>query len=537
MSTRSKNKNSGKGRGSGNRLLIFDTTLRDGEQSPGVSLNLKEKLMLAKALVKLGVDVIEAGFPISSPGDFEGVQAVAREIKGVTIAALARCVEKDISTAGRAIEDAADPLIHVFLATSKLHRQHKLRRARREILKLAVKGVKQAKSLCAKVEFSPEDASRTEADFLAEVVEAVIDAGATVVNIPDTVGYTVPEEFFDVISGLRENVPNINDAIISVHCHNDLGMATSNSLAAVAAGARQVECTVNGIGERAGNCAMEELVMALKTRRDFFGKINTGIKTRFLAPTSRMVSNVTGMVVQRNKAIVGENAFAHSSGIHQDGVLKQRNTYEIMDPRDVGVAESQLVLDKHSGRHALKSRASKLGYDLSSDDLNDLFVRFKELADKKHEIYDADLEALLESEASEAPKVYELLNLSVTAGTDVVPTATVTLKHEESVLRDAACGDGPVDAIYKAMERLTGYSGKLEDYGLRAVSRGKDALGEVTLTVDFGGIKVHGRGVSTDVVEASGRAYLEAINRIAGKGSVSAPGKAGGRASVCKRKK
>jgi 2-isopropylmalate synthase len=506
-----------KSRGRRDRVYIFDTTLRDGEQSPGVSLNLKEKLTIAGALVKLGVDVIEAGFPISSPGDFEGVEAVAGEVKGVTVAGLARCVDKDISTAWKAIRGAQDPLIHVFLATSKLHREHKLRRAREEILKLAVKGVKLAKSMCPKVEFSPEDASRTEPDFLAEVVSAVIEAGATVVNIPDTVGYTVPDEFYRVIAGLRERVPNIDEAVISVHCHNDLGLAVANSLAAVAGGARQVECTVNGIGERAGNAAMEEVVMALKTRRDFFGKFRTGINTRCIASTSRLISHHTGMSVQRNKAIVGENAFAHSSGIHQDGVLKQRTTYEIMNPRDVGVSDSLLVLDKHSGRHALKSRATKLGFDLGKKELDELFVRFKELADKKNEIYDSDLEALIEAEIAEAPKIYELVDLSVTAGTSVIPTATVTLRHEGGQMRDAAVGDGPVDAIYRAMERLTGYSGKLLDYGLRAVTRGKDAMGEVTLTADFGGVVVQGRGISTDIVEASGLAFLEAINRIAAK--------------------
>ncbi len=509
--------------GRADRVYIFDTTLRDGEQSPGVSLNIKEKLTLAGALVKLGVDVIEAGFPISSPGDFEGARAVAEEVEGVTVAGLARCVEKDITRAWEAVRRAQDPLVHVFLATSKLHREHKLHRARREILRLAVKGVETARSMCKKVEFSPEDASRTELDFLSEVVEAVISAGATIVNIPDTVGYTVPGEFSRVIGHLAANVPNINKAVISVHCHNDLGLATANSLAAVAAGARQVECTVNCIGERAGNAALEEVVMALATRRDFFGRYKTNVNTRQIAATSRLVASVTSMPVQRNKSIVGENAFAHSSGVHQDGVLKERSTYEIIDPQDVGVTESAIILDKHSGRHALKSRAARLGYSLAKAELDDLFVRFKELADKKHEVYDADLEALLESEVSEAPRVYELVNLSVTAGTSVVPTAAVTLRHEKQLLRDAACGDGPVDAIYKAMERLTGLSGKLLDYGLRAVSRGKDAMGEVTLTVDFGGLTVHGRGLSTDIVEASGRAYLEAINRAAARGRGKAP--------------
>jgi len=524
------------GRRRDDRVFIFDTTLRDGEQSPGVSLNLKEKLTLANALVKLGVDVIEAGFPVASPGDFEGVQAVAGEIKNATVAALARCVEKDIVTAGEAVKRARDPLIHVFLATSKLHREFKLRRAREEILRLAVKSVKLARSMCRKVEFSPEDASRTEPDFLAEVVGAVIEAGATVVNIPDTVGYTVPDEFHRVISGLKRDVPNIDEAIISVHCHNDLGLAVANSLAAVSAGARQVECTVNGIGERAGNAAMEEVVMALTTRRDFFGKYRTGINARQITATSRLVASHTGMPVQRNKAIVGENAFAHSSGIHQDGVLKRRDTYEIIDPADVGVSESLLVLDKHSGRHALKSRAAKLGYDLNRTELDELFVRFKELADKKNEIYDSDLEALIEAEITEAPRVYELEDLSVTAGTSVVPTATVTLLHEGRQMRDAAVGDGPVDAIYKAMERLTGYSVKLLDYGLRAVTRGKDAMGEVTLTADFEGVVVQGRGVSTDIVEASGKAFLEAINRAAAKRSAKTGKKRRGRKTTRRKR-
>ena len=511
------------------RLIIFDTTLRDGEQSPGVSLNLKEKVMIARALAKLGVDVIEAGFPISSPGDFEGVRAVAEEVGGVSVCAMARCVEKDIARAGEAVRHAQRPRIHVFLATSKIHRQFKLRKAEAEILRLAVEGVRQARALCRDVEFSPEDASRTEPQFLAEVVQAVIAAGAGTVNIPDTVGYAMPKEFGELISYLVRNVPRIGRAVISVHCHNDLGLATANSLAAVAAGARQVECTVNGIGERAGNAALEEVVMSLATRADFFGRFATGIKSRNLFQTSRLISNLTGMSVQRNKAIVGDNAFAHSSGIHQDGVLKERSTYEIMRPQDVGVAESLLVLDKHSGRHALRARLAKLGYALATDELDDLFVRFKELADKKREVYDADLEALLESRVGHTAGTFQLDHLSVTAGTSVVPTATVRLRRGKEVLQDAACGDGPVDAVYKAMERLTGVSGKLVDYQIRAVSRGKEALGEAMISVQFGDAVIHGRGVSTDIIEASGRAYLETINRAMARGSARARkgGKAG----------
>jgi 2-isopropylmalate synthase len=500
------------------RIIIFDTTLRDGEQSPGVSLNLKEKVMIARALEKLGVDVIEAGFPISSPGDFEGVRAVAGEISGAAVCGLARCVEKDITRAWEAVRRAAKPRIHVFLATSKIHRQFKLRRAEEEITRLAVESVRLARSLCRDVEFSPEDASRTEPQFLAEVVEAAIAAGASTVNIPDTVGYAMPAEFGKLIGYLVRNVPNIGQAAISVHCHNDLGLATANSLAAVAAGARQVECTVNGIGERAGNAALEEVVMGLATRADFYGKVLTGIKSRNIFPTSRLVSNLTGMNVQRNKAIVGDNAFAHSSGIHQDGILKERSCYEIMRPEDVGVAESLLILDKHSGRHALKARIAKLGYTLSAGELDALFVRFKELADKKREIYDADLEALLEDRVGASPSVYQLEHLSVTAGTSVVPTATIRLRRGKEILQDAACGDGPVDAVYKAMERLTGTAGKLLDYQLRAVSRGKEALGEVMVAVEFRGVVLNGRGVSTDIIEASGRAYLEAINRAIARG-------------------
>ncbi|HOX04971.1 MAG TPA: 2-isopropylmalate synthase [Planctomycetota bacterium] len=511
------------------RIIIFDTTLRDGEQSPGVSLNIKEKVMIARALAKLGVDAIEAGFPVSSPGDFEGVSAVAGEIGGVTVCGLARCVEKDITRAWEALKRAEKPRIHVFLATSKIHRQFKLRKAEEEIIRLAVEGVKLARSLCRDVEFSPEDASRTEPQFLAEVVEAVIAAGASTVNIPDTVGYAMPAEFGRLIAHLVANVPNIGKAAISVHCHNDLGLATANSLAAVAAGARQVECTINGIGERAGNAALEEVVMGLATRADFFGRIRTGINSRSIFQISRLVSSLTGMPVQRNKSIVGENAFAHSSGIHQDGVLKERSTYEIIRPQDVGVAESQLILDKHSGRHALKVRVAKLGYELSAEELDALFARFKELADKKREVYDADLEALLEDRVGAAPSIFQLEHLSVTAGTSVVPTATIRLRRDKEVLQDAACGDGPVDAVYKAMERLTGTSGKLLDYQLRAVTRGTEAMGEVMLAVQFGTVTVNGRGVSTDIIEASGRAYLEAINRSlargAGKGGTAGGGK------------
>jgi len=506
-----------------NRILVFDTTLRDGEQCPGASMNLREKLEVARQLARLNVDIIEAGFPVISDGDFASVQTIAREVKGPVIAGLARCMPKDIDAAGAALKPAGKRArIHVFLATSKIHREFKLHKAQDEIIRLAVEGVKRARSYVDNVEFSPEDASRTEPDFLVTVCKAVVAAGAGTVNIPDTVGYAVPDEFAALIRRLYESVPEFQSgkAIISVHCHNDLGLAVANSLAAIRAGARQVECTINGIGERAGNASLEEIVMALRTRRDFFAGFETGINTREIVKTSRLVSRMSGLIVQRNKAIVGENAFAHSAGIHQDGILKKRETYEIMNPEDVGWGKSELPLTKHSGRAAVAARLKHLGFRLADQEINALFARFKEIGDKKKFVYDEDLVFLVEGQMASAPEVWALDYLSVSSGNHTVPTATVRLrkvtgkKEKAEFVQDAALGDGPVDAALKAIDRITRTNGRLMDYSLRAVSQGQDAVGEVTIKVDFGrGELVTGKGASTDVIEASARAYLNAVNR------------------------
>jgi 2-isopropylmalate synthase len=508
------------------QIVIFDTTLRDGEQCPGASMNLREKLEVARQLARLKVDVIEAGFPVISHGDFEAVQAIAREIKGPVICGLARCVPKDIDAAGAAVKPAGKRgRIHVFLATSKIHREFKLGKAQGEILRLAVDGVKRAKSFVENVEFSPEDASRTEPDFLVDVCKAVVKAGATTVNIPDTVGWAVPDQFTALIQHLRDSVAEFQSgkAVISVHCHNDLGLAVANSLAAVRAGARQVECTVNGIGERAGNASLEEIVMAIKTRKDFFDGVACSVNTREIVKSSRLVSRMSGLVVQRSKAIVGENAFAHSSGIHQDGILKKRETYEIMDPREVGWRQTELPLTKHSGRAALKVRLKHLGFKMNEEDVAAIFARFKEIGDKKKFVYDDDLTALVEGHITEVPETWSLDYLGVTSGNQAVPTATVRLKkirgRKTDSFQDAGIGDGPVDAALRAMDRITKTRGKLIDYQLRAVSQGKDALGEVTIKADFGdGELVTGKGASTDVIEASARAYLNAVNRFLGNG-------------------
>ncbi len=412
------------------RVLIFDTTLRDGEQSPGCSMTQPEKLRVARALAELGVDIIEAGFPVASRGDWESVNAIAREIQGPTIAGLARCNKDDIETAWRAVRDAKRPRLHVFLATSAIHRQYKLNMAKEEIIRTAVEGVRMARALCDDVEFSPEDASRTELEFLAEVVEAVVDAGATTVNIPDTVGYTVPEEFHDVFAYLKRNVRGIDRIVLSVHCHDDLGMAVANSLAAVRAGARQVECTINGIGERAGNCSLEEVVMALKTRESFFG-LRTGVQTTRLYPTSRIVSQITGMPVPRNKAVIGENAFAHESGIHQHGMLRHHSTYEIMRPQDVGLSRTSLVLGKHSGRHALRERVKELGFEIDESEFGRVFEEFKALADKKKELFDGDIEALVMRAESGAPGPWLLEAVEVSTRSHAAATALVRLKNRD----------------------------------------------------------------------------------------------------------
>ena len=497
------------------RVLIFDTTLRDGEQSPGASMNLAEKLEIAYALRTLGVDVIEAGFPAASPGDFEAVTSVARHVEGPIICGLARCNRPDIERAWDAVRDAASKRVHVFLATSAIHREFKLQMAKEEIVKMVRDGVRYARDLCEDVEFSPEDAARTELDFLAEVVERAIDSGATTINIPDTVGYAMPNAFAEAFRHLKKTVRGIERARLSVHCHNDLGLAVANSLAAVAEGARQIECTVNGIGERAGNTPMEEVVMALKTRRDYF-KLDTNIDTKRLYPTSRLVSNITGLRVARNKAIVGQNAFAHEAGIHQHGMLMHRETYEIMQPEEVGYTQSDLILGKHSGRHAVRHRIKELGYHLDEIQLNRVFDEFKTLADKKKELYDADIEALVRGEMWASPDLsWTLVSFHTSAGTGTLPTAAVCLQHVDGhTVKQAVCGDGPVDAVFKAMERVTGISPTVRDYQVRSVTTGEDAQGEAILEVEYDGRIYRGRAVSTDVIEASARAFLSLINRI-----------------------
>jgi 2-isopropylmalate synthase len=498
---------------SDNRLIIFDTTLRDGEQSPGASMNLAEKLEIAHALNELGVDIIEAGFPIASPGDFEAVQTIAQQLHGPVICGLARCNDADIDRAWEALKDAPKPRIHVFLATSAIHREYKLHMAKEEIIRRAVEGVSRAKGYLDDVEFSPEDAARTELDFLAEVVERVIEAGATTINIPDTVGYAVPEQYAAAIRHLKQNVRGIDKIVISVHCHNDLGMAVANSLAALKEGARQVECTINGIGERAGNSALEEIVMAVHTRGDYFG-VNTTINTRRLLPTSRLVSRVTGLQVQRNKAIVGQNAFAHEAGIHQDGMLKHAQTYEIMRPEDVGLQQTELVLGKHSGRHALRQRIRDLGYHLDDQQLLQVFEAFKTLADRKKTIYDADVEALAESVLHSGPAVWTLEAVTCNGGSGTVPSAAVVLWHKDGTIhRDACTGDGPIDAVFKSIERITGIDLKLRDYVVRSVSADEDAQGETQVEAEHEGRILRGRGVSTDIIEASALAFLQVINR------------------------
>ena len=496
-----------------NRVLIFDTTLRDGEQSPGCSMTQPEKLRVAKALAELGVDVIEAGFPIASKGDWEAVNRVACEVRGPIIAGLARCNRDDIDAAWRALKDAARPRIHVFLATSAIHREHKLNMAKEQIVETAIEGVTFARSLCTDVEFSPEDASRTELEFLAQVVEAAIEAGATTINIPDTVGYAVPDEFYEVFSYLTRNVRNVGEAVLSVHCHNDLGMAVANSLAAVRAGARQIECTINGIGERAGNCSLEEAVMAITTRENVLG-VNTGIHTTRLFPTSRLVSQITGMPIPRNKAIVGENAFAHEAGIHQHGMLKHHSTYEIMRPQDVGLSRTNLVLGKHSGRHAFRERVKELGFDVSDGELNQLFDTFKALADRKKELFDGDIEALVMRSEHEAGP-WSLQSLSVATHDTQPARVTVRLAHTDGrVVTHTQAADGPVDAVVKAIDHATGIHVQLRKFEVRSVTVGEDAQGEALLTVEHNGRSYRGAGISTNILESAARAYLEVINRI-----------------------
>ncbi len=495
------------------RIVIFDTTLRDGEQSPGASMNLEEKLEVARQLARLGVDVIEAGFPITSQGDFDAVRLIATKVAGPTIAGLCRTLPADIDRAAEALRPAKKARLHTFIATSDIHLEHKLRKSRDQVLEMAVAGVKRARNYTDDVEFSAEDAGRTDPDYLCQVVEAVIDAGATTVNIPDTVGYTVPHEFASLIRTLRERVPNINKCVLSVHCHNDLGLAVANSLAAVLAGAGQVECTINGIGERAGNAALEEVVMALNTRASLF-QAETGINTREIYRTSRLVTDVTGIPVQPNKAVVGSNAFAHEAGIHQHGVMQERATYEIMAAESVGVAESRLVLGKHSGRHAFEKRLRELGFELSREDLDRAFARFKDLADKKKEVFDADLESIVADEVHAVPEEYSLEYMTVVAGLEGYPTATIRVRRGQSELVDAGLGVGTIDAVYKTIDKVVQVPHELVEYSVKSVTGGTDALAEVTVKIGAESRIYTGRGASLDVVEASAKAYLQAINKL-----------------------
>ncbi len=495
------------------RVYIFDTTLRDGEQAPGASLNTEEKIKIALQLERLGVDIIEAGFPVSSPGDFEAVHKIAGILKKSTVAGLARAIRKDVEAAGRAIRPARHGRIHTFISSSDIHLQHQFHMSRKQALRAAVDAVRLARKFTDDVEFSAMDASRSNTDYLCEMIEAVIRHGARTVNIPDTVGYSVPEEFGRLIRSLKNNVPNIDKAVISVHCHNDLGLAVANSIAAVENGARQVECTVNGIGERAGNASMEEIVMILRTRPDKFAYA-TNIDTRQIYKASRLISTLTGFMIQPNKAIVGSNAFSHESGIHQDGMLKHRKTYEIMTPESIGIPASRLIMGKHSGRHAFGRRLEDLGFRVDDAKIQELFARFKELADKKKYVYDEDIEALAEERLHMSREAYHLAYLHTSAGTSTVPTATLRLRKGEVEYQEAATGDGPVDAVFNAIDRVIGMKVRVENYSLKALTQGRDAQGEVAMTLSINGDEVHGRGVSTDIIEASAKAYLNGVNKL-----------------------
>lgn len=511
------------------RIIFFDTTLRDGEQSPGATLNVEQKLLIAQQLARLGVDIIEAGFPFASKGDFHAVQEIAKLVgteSGPTICGLARATKADIDAAAEAVKPAAKGRIHTFLATSDIHLKYKLRKSREEVLAIVPEMVAYAKSKIDDIEFSPEDAGRSDPEFLYQVLEAAIAAGATTVNIPDTVGYLTPSEFGTLIKGIKDNVPNIDRAIISVHGHNDLGLAVANFLEAAKNGARQMECTINGIGERAGNAALEELVMALHVRRSYFNiflgrpEASTtplcNIDTKQIYKTSRLVSNLTGMLVQPNKAIVGANAFAHESGIHQDGVLKNRLTYEIMDAQSIGLTDNLIVLGKLSGRNALSSRLKELGFELSEQELNAAFIRFKEVADKKREISDRDLEAIVNDEIRHAPEAFKLDHVQVSCGDRAIPTATITvIMPDGQEVTDASVGTGPVDAIYKAINRIVNVPNNLIEYSVQSVTAGIDALGEVTIRLKHPDVGTFsGHSANTDVIVASARAYLNALNKL-----------------------
>lgn len=494
------------------KIRIFDTTLRDGEQSPGASMNVEEKIQLAKQLVRLGVDVIEAGFPIASPGDFDAVKRIAEEVPGATIAGLARAREEDISRAWDAVKGAERSCIHTFHSTSDIHLKHQFRVTREEALRRSVAMVQFARGLSGNVEFSPMDATRTDLSYLLEVVEAVIQAGASTVNIPDTVGYTTPVEFGAIIRAIKDRIGN--SAVISVHCHNDLGLAVANSLAAILNGAGQVECTINGIGERAGNCSMEEVVMNLATRKDFY-RARTGIRTKEIIRTSRLLTRITGIPVQPNKAIVGANAFAHESGIHQDGILKEKMTYEIIRPADIGLKKTELVLGKHSGRHAFRTRIKELGFSLGQEEVEAAFEKFKRLADQKKDIFDEDIEALVSEDLSRIPETYSIVDISVSSGTAIRPTAALKLNVKGREVDSISHGDGPVDAVYRAIASATRTKSKLLKFEVKSITGGTDALGEVLVSLEEGGRKARGQGADTDILVAAAKAYINALNKLA----------------------
>ena len=496
-----------------NRVYIFDTSLRDGEQSPGNSMNTEEKLILARQLEKLGVDIIEAGFPIASEGDFDAVRQIAREIKKSQVAGLARANKQDIDRAWQAIKHAAQPRIHTFISSSDIHLKYQLKKSREQVLKEAIAAVKLACSYTDNVEFSPMDATRSDKDYLVEMVSTVIDAGAVTVNIPDTVGYTIPEEFGTLIAYLFAHVKNMGNTIISVHCHNDLGLAVANSLAAIRNGARQVECTINGIGERAGNTAMEEIVMALATRKDMYG-LYTKIKTEQIYKSSRLLTQITGIPVQPNKAIVGANAFAHESGIHQDGLIKEKITYEIMTPQSVGISDTHIVLGKHSGRNAISHHLKKMGYTLNEEQINRVAAKVKDLADVKKDIYDEDLEAILYEEIYRGEDKYNLVYLNVVSGNVAIPTATMEMQVGKEVMRDAGFGNGPVDATFAAIRNITKTNYPLLKYAVNAITGGADAQGEVAVQLKYNEHSVVGRGAHPDVIVASAKAYINALNRL-----------------------
>jgi len=494
-------------------IKIFDTTLRDGEQSPGCSMNLKEKIEMAQQLERLNVDIIEAGFAAASPEDFHSIQEISKNVKGCTIAALARCNKDDVDKAWDSLKYAAHPRIHIFLATSPIHMTYKLKKTPEEVMQMAEDMVRYAKTKCDDIEFSCEDATRSDLDFISQVVSKAIKAGATTINLPDTVGYATPDEYYDFLTSIKEKCPEIKNVDISTHCHNDLGLGVANTIAAIKAGATQIECTINGIGERAGNAALEEIVMALKVRKDVIGA-DTRIDTKQIMRSSNLLSRITGVKVQPNKAIVGANAFSHESGIHQHGVLNNRATYEIMTPESIGLETNKLVLGKHSGRHAFNDKLKQLGYDLSQEELDAAFEKFKDLADKKKDVYDRDIDALVSGQKMQVPKVFELNKYVINTGNMMTPTSTVSLIKNGEVIEETSTGDGPIYASFKSIEKIIGKQLKLEDFSLKSVTEGEDALGDAAVRITEGGNEFIGRGLSTDILEASIQAYIDAANKI-----------------------